>query len=312
MAVALDSRDFVLLRLLDSDARASLAALGKAVRLSKSSVAQRIARLERDGFVEGYYAVIDSSRLGYLSFRVYLKFYKSSPRRENEIVDFLVGDERVWWLGRIEGEWDAGFVVWVKDLYDFRNFWLKFFSKFRPSIGRHVISPYVKLAHYSFGGREAGVVGEGPRIAIDEADGRVLRAVAANARDSVVALAAKTGLHPAVVKYRLKQLVRKGVVQRFRAKINAAKLGYSLYKIEFFLDDWSKLHEIRAFAESFPSLVYIDETIGGGDFEAEFNLNSQLELKELVAKFKSRFHSSIREINYVVYSEVLKYSYFPY
>ncbi len=309
-AATLDSRDLALLRLLDSDARASLAELGCAVRLSKSAVAQRITRLEKEGFIDGYYAVIDSSRLGYLSFRVYLKFYKTSPRRESEIIDFLLGDERVWWLGRIEGEWDAGFVVWVRDLYDFRNFWLKFLSKFRPGIGRHVISPYVKLAHFS-GGREAGVVGEGPKIAIDETDRKVLRAVSANARDGVTALAAKTGLRPAVVKYRLKQLVRKGVVQRFRAKINSAKLGLSLYKVEFYLDDWSKLAELRAFAGGFPSLVYVDETIGGGDFEAEFNLASQQELRALVAQFKKRFSFSIREITYVVYSEVLKYSYFP-
>jgi len=102
--------------------------MAKATRLGKSAVSQRITRLEKEGFIQGYYAVIDSSRLGYLSLRVYLKFYKSSPRKETEIINFLLNNKQIWWLGEIQGDWNLGFVVWVKDLYAFRTFWLGFLS----------------------------------------------------------------------------------------------------------------------------------------------------------------------------------------
>ena len=313
----LDSFDKKILGVLDSNARSSLTQLARKVRLSKSAVAQRIKKLENEGYVNGYYAVIDSSRLGFLSFRVYLKFYKTSPKKEQEIFSFLLREPRVWWLGLVQGAWNAGFVVWVKDLYDFRNFWLDFMTRFRQNIGKHLISPYLKLRHYapaylgSSENRAAGVVGEGPKIDLDDTDKKILEKIAGNARDTVVELAQKTGLTPAVVKYRLKQLVRKGVIVCFRAKINAAKLGYSLYKLEFCLDNLVRLREMQAFAQELPTLLYIDETLGGGDFEAEFLLKSEQELEELLGKFKSKFYDAIREVDYIVYSKVLKYSYFP-
>ncbi len=315
----LDSRDRVILRVLDANARSSLSEIAKVARLGKSAVARRIAELERAGYITGYYAVVDSSRLGYLSFRVYLKFNQASPKREAEIVDFLLREKRVWWLGKVQGKWDAGFVVWVRDLYDFRNFWLDFFSRFRQNVGAYAISPYTKLRHFTLAYlsevpsvvREVGVVGEGPRIQIDEVDKKILTLVSVGGRRTIVELSRKTGFSPTVVAYRLKQLRRKGVIQSFRAGISAPKLGRSLYKLEFYLNDLSKLPELKAFAEQMPALVYIDETIGGGDFEAEFHLQSELELEELLNKFKARFHKAIRQTDYIVYSRVLKYAYYP-
>ncbi len=315
--VELDKRDFAVLRALDLDARAGLAEIARSARLSKSAVSQRIASLKRDGIVEGYYAIIDSSRLGYLSFRVYLKFYRAGPRKEKELLGFLFGEPCVWWLGRIHGKWDAGFVVWSRGLRDFEDFWKKFLRNFRQIIGDYSVCPYLRLRHYSSslgqkeGAKEAGVVGGGNIADLDDSDRALLKTVSTNAGDSAVALAQKTGLTPAIVAYRLKRLEKTGVIQSFRAKINWEKLGYSLYKLEFRLDDLSKLGELRGFAESLPGLSYIDETVGGADFEPDFYLQSENELEGILEKFKEKFHASIRQVDYVVYSKELKYAYFP-
>ncbi len=53
-----DATDHKLLTLLQQDARASLTTLGKAVCLSRTAVQARIARLERDGVIVGYRAVL--------------------------------------------------------------------------------------------------------------------------------------------------------------------------------------------------------------------------------------------------------------
>lgn len=315
----LDYFDLKIISLLDTNARISLSEIGHTLRLSKSAVAQRIKKMEDNGIILGYYTVIDSSRLGYLSFRVYLKFHKTTPQKEESIINFLLNEKRVWWLGLIQGNWNVGFVVWVKDLYDFRNFWLDFLSHFRQNIGKHNISPYVKLRHFAsayvndlgYESKEAGIVGEGPKISLDSVDLKVLQVIAENARASTVELAKKSGLTPAVVKYRLRILFRKGVISAFRTKINNSMLGYSLYKLEFILDDLSKIREMQEFSKRLSNLLYLDETIGGADFEAEFSLRNEQELEELLKKFKVRFSNSIREINYIVYSKVLKCAYYP-
>lgn len=315
----LGRKDYAILKALDGNARSSLVELGRAARMSKSAVPNHIAKLEKKGYISGYYAVIDSSRLGYLSFRVYLKFVRTTPKVEGQMLSFLMKDKRVWWLGKLQGPFDAGFVVWVPDLTDFRKFWMEILASFRPHIGKHVICPYVRLRHFTLSNlgdrseipKEAGVAGGGNIVELDEVDGKVLKVISENARDTLIEIGKKSGLHPPVVKYRLKRMMKSGVIQGFRAGINAAKLGYSLYKIDIYLDDLSKLPELVEFAKNQPSLAYIDETIGSGDFEGGFNLKSEQEMEELLGKFKARFQSAIREIDYMVYSKVLKYSYFP-
>lgn len=316
----LDSKDYSLLRLLDDNGRASLSSLGRALRLSKTAVANRISVLEAEKILLGYYTVIDSSRLGFLSFRVYLKFSRTNPKLEERILVQLESDKRVWWIGLVQGTWNLGFVIWVKNIYEFRNFWLAFMLKFRRYVGRYQISAYGKLRHYplsylegskKLAGRKSIVVGEGPHIEIDEKDRELLGVISSDARLPVVQMAKKSGLTPAIVKYRLKKLLQNKVIQGFKASINTPALGYSLYKVDFAVDDLTKMSEIKSFVESVPNLVYIDETVGGGDLEANFHFKSNQELEQMLNTIKQKFYASIREYDYFVYSKVVKYSYFP-
>ena len=284
-----------------------------------AAISARIKKMETAGIIEGYYSVIDSSRLGYLSFRVYIRFSKTDPAKEREIINYLNSDSRVWWLGLIQGYWSAGIIMWVRDLYDFRNFWLEFITRFRKNISSHLVAPFVKLRQYTHAYlsdknqtvRNAGIIGEGRRIELSENERKLLEYVSEHARDSALDIARNTGLTPAVVKYALVQLVRKGIIVRFRAKINASALDYSLYKIDFFLDDPTIMNDMMNFAQSIPNLIYIDETIGGADFEAEFQLHSEQDFADTLEKFKKRFSSKIRETDCIVYSKVLKFTCVP-
>lgn len=60
----LDALDRAILRELQSDARLSLAELGKAVGLSASPCWSRVKRLEADGVIEGYTVRLSAERLG--------------------------------------------------------------------------------------------------------------------------------------------------------------------------------------------------------------------------------------------------------
>jgi len=62
---SLDETDIHILELLQRDSRAPLAKIAKSVGLTSPSVHERIARLEREGFIEGYSAVLDFKKLGF-------------------------------------------------------------------------------------------------------------------------------------------------------------------------------------------------------------------------------------------------------
>jgi hypothetical protein len=93
--VKLDLKDRKLLRELDRNCRQSNSEIGKKIRLNKNTVNYKIKRLENEGVLSSYYAVIDNSKLGYFSFRSYLKFFNTTPEDEENIINWLKEDERV-------------------------------------------------------------------------------------------------------------------------------------------------------------------------------------------------------------------------
>src|SRR4051812_22772046 len=62
---ALDATSLRLLAELQADGRLSQAELGRRVGLSAPAVAERLARLEREGVIAGYRAEVDPRALGY-------------------------------------------------------------------------------------------------------------------------------------------------------------------------------------------------------------------------------------------------------
>lgn len=60
----LDGFDHAILRVLRQDGRISVTDLAARISLSKSPTQTRLRRLERDGYVTGYQALLDNERLG--------------------------------------------------------------------------------------------------------------------------------------------------------------------------------------------------------------------------------------------------------
>lgn len=63
--MTLDAIDRKILRLLQEDARRSYRSIGEAVDLGAPSVHARVQRLEREGFIKGYHAVVDPEKIGH-------------------------------------------------------------------------------------------------------------------------------------------------------------------------------------------------------------------------------------------------------
>lgn len=60
----LDKKDWLILEALQTDARQSLAALGKRIGLSQPAMSERVRKLEEAGVIEGYGARINLRSLG--------------------------------------------------------------------------------------------------------------------------------------------------------------------------------------------------------------------------------------------------------
>ena len=315
----IDALDRKILFELDMNARKSASEIARKSRSSKEVVNYRIKRLMQTGVIKGFAAIIDHSKLGYFSFRVYLKLRNISPEKETEIANYLIKNRHVWWFVTVDGPWDMDFVILVKNPFDFYSVWEEFALLYKKYILSHETVLYCHIHGFpktyliSDENKEKGflISEEIKDCNVDEIDMKILLLLAKNARTGTVAIARSIGMDARTVKARIKKLENEGVIIGYRAVIDFNKLGYGYYKVLFYLTDASRTEEMRAYAFSHPNIVFINKTIGGSDFELEMHTKSVEDFYSILNDFRKRFCGCIDHYYYFRVREEYKIIYYP-
>ena len=119
----LDDKDLKLLRLLQANAKLTVKELAKEINLSPSPVFERVKRLEQEGYIKNYAAVLDAEKLnrGFTVFcQIKLKIHDRSVGYDfvKEILDI----EEVAECYNISGDFDFLLKVQVRDMKHYQDF----------------------------------------------------------------------------------------------------------------------------------------------------------------------------------------------
>jgi Lrp/AsnC family leucine-responsive transcriptional regulator len=113
-AALLDETNLRLLGELQRDARLSIAELGRRVALSSPAVAERLRRLEGEGVITGYRAVIDPRALG-LALGVIIR-NRPNPRQLADVAQLARDTPEVVECHRVTGEDCYVITAYVRDV----------------------------------------------------------------------------------------------------------------------------------------------------------------------------------------------------
>ncbi len=114
---SLDRFDLALLQALQRDARLTLGALSEAVSLSPSQCSRRLARLEREGIVQGYALRLDPQALGLaVTAFIFVSMDKSRLGRPADAVAALLARDEVTECHTVTGDHDFLLKVVVESL----------------------------------------------------------------------------------------------------------------------------------------------------------------------------------------------------
>lgn len=309
----LDLKDRKILTELSLNARTNITSIAKKVGLSKQVVKYRIENLEKNKVIEGYYAILNINKLGYLYNRIFFKFQNVNPEKETEIIEFCKNHKKIGWVAQIDGDWDFGFVVWAKDAIEFEEVLDEILNRFGQFFEDKFISISTKIYHLKHkfflnleDNSELLLGGKVEELEIDDADYNILGILTKNARKSLLEIGEELKIHPKVVKYRINNLINKKIILGFNIKLNLKLLGYTHQKIFLNLTNISKenISKLIFYIKSLNNSIYITKAVGVADIEFELLVSSNEEFHNIMRNLRYTFSSLIKNYSsFIIYYE---------
>jgi DNA-binding Lrp family transcriptional regulator len=320
--IKLDLKDRKILYELDINCRKSNSQIGKKVGLKRDVVAYRIKKLKDEGIINNFWTAIDTFKLGYNVFRLYINFQYVTSDIKKEIIQYFVDYPNSWAVNSIKSEIDLAVVLWVKDIYEFYRFWEKTLDKYENNFAKHDISIYVQGDGY----RKSYLLPEqtkktenmiysvrcgGKPIEIDELDYKLLNELAVNARASLIYLAEKLNCSSQTISYKIKNLISSGVIKAFRVDINLPKLGLQRFKPNIYLKDHQLKLPIYNYLKDKPYLEYMNIAMGWADLGPEFIMKDFDELLKVLEEINTKFSGAIKKQTFFILDKVHKLRFLP-
>jgi DNA-binding Lrp family transcriptional regulator len=317
----LDLKDRKILYYLDENSRQPLSRLGKQVGLPKNVVAYRLNRLLEKGVIRGFFTVVNPFRIGYTSFGFYLVLQYATSAIKEEIIDYFVRDKNTWFVASIDGYFDIGVGVWVRDPSHFYHVWVDILKKYRYFIEHHKIINFVQTHafRHSYLLDEAAsaersefiFTGAAPGVKIDDLDMQLLRLLSSNARMPSNDLAEQLHTSPNTVRYRIGKLEKMKVIQGYRIAIDIDQLGFKDFRIDMDLKDYTKKKQVISYVTRNPHLTYIFTSIGHADLQMNFRVKHLDDVHEIMRDLNEKFPEGIRDYRYLHFPKVFKQNYVP-
>jgi Lrp/AsnC family transcriptional regulator for asnA, asnC and gidA len=297
---------------LDLDSGQSFLDLAKKLKEPNETIAFRVKRLQKNGYIKNFITTINTSNLNSFYYKFFFKFQKTTPETDEAIINYLVSCNGIAYLAKLHGRFDCTFLILSQEIRDLNNFLVPFKEKFGEYILEQEILTLISTHRFNFrffyeDGQllHTDYPEELKKPNIDDLDYSIVTALAKNSRLSLREMAKTNKVHPNVIRYRIQKLKTNGILGNSVLDINFKKFGVEQYQIDFTLKDQSSVQTIIKVATLFPEATFATVTLGKYDLALEFVVKNKEALKKILDRIKIEFYDTI--INYDVF-EMEEYS----
>jgi Lrp/AsnC family transcriptional regulator, leucine-responsive regulatory protein len=304
MAFNLDLKDKKILFELDKDSSLSLQKIAKKVGLSKEVVFHRINHLINEKVILKFHTVPASYRLGLTAYKIYLRLSNISKQEFDELVDYLIKNNDVFWIGTCKGRWDLIFGIWAKSIEDFFIVHDKILDKFSKyiqdkelSISRENLQYNRRWFYYdtldplefNFGEKEE-------KVKLDEKDQKILQILTDNSRIKITDISEKIKLNPKVIAYRIREMEKKGIIKGYKTLLNSSIIGFCTCKAFIFFKNINEIRkkEFLDYCKKLPNSINIVITFAPWDLEIMFETKTYEEYFKIMDDVKEKFKDIIK------------------
>ncbi|MCF7872509.1 Lrp/AsnC family transcriptional regulator [Candidatus Woesearchaeota archaeon] len=301
-----------ILYLLSHNARYGCNSIAKSLKISREVVAYRIKRMEEENFLEGFFSLIDVSKMGYQMHMLYLKLYNTS--KYDEILRELDNNSHVTRLKELAGSYDLQLIVSSKNIHKTDEIIDDILGKFGDKIKDYIVLRIVEENYMGldlllteeerklvkikeskgssfqkeFEEREA----DNKTIEIDKKDNQILNIIHLDARASIKEISEKINLAPISVENRLKKLIKQGVIKSMYPLFNIGQLGYQWYKVLFQVKNINKIQFLE-YLKQHDNVLWYMKLIGKWNYQFSVFAKGNAEFHKILDDIRNTFSDNI-------------------
>ncbi len=318
MVDELNLLDRKILYYLDINSRTTFKELGRKIRTAKETVAFRVKKLVKNGYIIKFLTTIHTSNVNRFYYKLFYKFHKTTLQLDSEIINFIKDFQSIAYFASLEGRYDITFLILAKDFRDLYTFLVPFRERF----GKYILEQEIltMLAVHRFNFRFFYEQGElvhtkypvelsEPKI--DQTDYLIIKSLAQNSRISLIELAKITNTETNVVKYRIQKLKKKNIFGSNVLHVNFEKFNIQHIQVDFTLKDHSITNKIIEYISQNPKSTFATVTLGKYDIALEFAVKDMKELHTILNNIKDKFSQEITNHDVFILQEH-NINWFPY
>jgi len=315
-----DNYDKKILYELDLNSRESAQQIGRKIRLSKVSVIQRISKLEKAGIIHNFISLINYKKLGFTNYHIYYSLQNLSQEKEEQFISFLKQNKEINYILQLDSKWDLMITIFTESNEKVDNILNKINEKFGSFIREIKIFTIITTF---YPGRNYLIQTKGniinpvlireksDKIEVDKTDKEIIRSISLNARMPLTELEKISKIKAEVIRYRLKNLIENGIIQRFTIDFNNEKFGNAFYKLLIKITPIIKEEVLMSEISKFKSSLRIHHIMGEKIIEADFEAEDDKEIREVIKKIKEKFGDKIKELEILHVYSIRKIDYCP-
>ncbi len=318
----LSEKDKTILRQLELDSRKSFVKIGKKTRMSQQRVSYSVHSMIQKKIIDGFYTLIDYSKLNAINFRVYFRVTYAHKEKFNKLVTYLKKHPNTSWVAICGGRYDIVCDFLAPNTSSFNKSLKTIISVFPKQLQNYTILTTIVMRNFgrkylfdnsSNNPNEVIIGGDREPEHFDDIDLNILDMISEDARISAVDIANKLDLTTKTVIKRIKKLISSKTITGFKPILNLSETGH----IEFLLlikchNVFPKLEdELVNYLKRHPNVVSLVKTLGEWDFEIHIESRNWYIYRTVVMEIRQRFPMLIQEMDTVPIDNINKTKYFP-
>ncbi len=321
---SLDLKDRKILYELDANARQSASEIGKKIGLSKQVVVYRIGKLLEMGIIQKFFAILDTSRLGFTTYKIFIRLQNTDISKQNEIIDYIKNNERIQFFISTDGMFDLVFNVLAKDVNELYAFIRELENRYGNYIAEKELVIMIFSTFFSrdyFFDKKPTQIrksmffgSEAVPIKIDKMDEAILSILGIDARTSVNDIAKKVNLNADTVGVRIKKLEKARVIQNYAMLPDFSLLNQGSYKVMFSLRNLTEEKEksLMEYSNTHPNIWFHSKSLGRWDLEMNMDVDNASQFRNIMMEIKSNFSDVIKEYTTLQVSKIHKFNFYPF